>query len=335
MHLKVANIRKSFGPHRALDDISFSAGERDFVCLLGPSGCGKTTLLRIIAGLLSADAGNVVLGGRDITALPARDRGFGIVFQSYSLFPNMTVAQNVGYGLALRRMPRDAIASRCKTLLELVQLPDVGAKYPAELSGGQQQRVALARALAVDPSLLLLDEPLSALDARVREQLRGEIRQVQRNLGIPTLMVTHDQDEAMALADTVLCMNQGRIEQAGSPRELYLRPQTRFVAQFVGSSNLLDTEWIRETMPGQLVDRPIGDDAAFEACVRPEDIQLGVDPTAEGRVISTRFLGGQVRLEVEWRNRILTVDQHRDDARYPGDAVNPTVRPGRCIWVRT
>ena len=333
MHLQVAAIRKAFGHQLALDGISFEAGERDFVCLLGPSGCGKTTLLRIIAGLLDADAGRITLGGRDITHVPARERGFGIVFQSYSLFPHMTVAQNVGYGLSLRRTPRDTIAARCRELLELVQLPDAGAKYPAELSGGQQQRVALARALAVEPGLLLLDEPLSALDARVREQLRGEIRQVQRRLGIPTLMVTHDQDEAMELADTVLCMNRGRIEQAGSPSELYLRPRTRFVAQFVGASNLFDTAWMREHLPALLADRPAGADEAFEACVRPEDIVLRADPNGAGRVTATRFLGSQVRLGVEWHGRTLTVDQHRDGAFVPGDAVTPTIRDGRCIWV--
>ena len=334
MHLHVAAIRKAFGHQLALDDITFEAGERDFVCLLGPSGCGKTTLLRIIAGLLQADAGTVTLGGRDITRVPARDRGFGIVFQSYSLFPHMTVAQNVGYGLALRRTPREAIAARCRALLELVQLPDAGAKYPAELSGGQQQRVALARALAVDPSLLLLDEPLSALDARVREQLRGEIRQVQRTLVIPTLMVTHDQDEAMELADTVLCMNAGRIEQAGAPRELYLRPRTRFVAQFVGASNLLHTAWIRAAFPDQLVTRPPGEDTVFDACIRPEDLLLTADAGSDARVTAARFLGGQVRLSVDWRGQTLTVDQHRDGAFAPGDAVAVAVRDGRCIWVR-
>jgi iron(III) transport system ATP-binding protein len=333
LHLQVAAIRKAFGQQLALDDIGFEAGERDFVCLLGPSGCGKTTLLRIIAGLLDADAGRITLGGRDITHVPARERGFGIVFQSYSLFPHMTVAQNVGYGLSLRRTPRDTIAARCRELLELVQLPDAGAKYPAELSGGQQQRVALARALAVEPGLLLLDEPLSALDARVREQLRGEIRQVQRRLGIPTLMVTHDQDEAMELADTVLCMNRGRIEQAGSPSELYLRPRTRFVAQFVGASNLLDTAWMREHLPALLADRPAAADEAFEACVRPEDIVLHAEPNGAGRVTATRFLGSQVRLTVEWHGRMLTVDQHRDGAFVPGDAVAVAVRDGRCIWV--
>lgn len=334
MHLHAAAIRKAFGHQLALDSISFEAGERDFVCLLGPSGCGKTTLLRIIAGLLAPDSGTLTLGGRDITTVPARERGFGIVFQSYSLFPHMTVAQNVGYGLALRRSKRDAIDSRCKSLLELVQLPDAGAKYPAELSGGQQQRVALARALAVAPSLLLLDEPLSALDARVREQLRGEIRQVQRSLGIPTLMVTHDQDEAMELADTVLCMNQGRIEQAGAPRELYLRPRTRFVAQFVGASNLLDTAWMRATWPALLADRPDGDDALYDACIRPEDLVPTAEGGGEARVASVRFLGSQVRLGIDWRGRVLVVDQHRDGAFAPGDAVTMAVRPGRCIWVR-
>ena len=210
------------------------------VCFLGPSGCGKTTLLRVIAGLESQDTGNVEIGGRDVTRLPPAQRDFGIVFQSYALFPNLTAAQNVGYGLVNRRKARAEIAKRVAELLSLVGMPEQGAKYPSQLSGGQQQRVALARALASSPSLLLLDEPLSALDARVRVRLRDEIKALQRRLGITTVMVTHDQEEALAMADRIVVMNRGRVEQVGSPAEIYARPATAFVAHFVGAMNILD-----------------------------------------------------------------------------------------------
>src|SRR4051812_419072 len=239
MTLELDRLHKSFDDFVALDRISLTVEGSEFVCLLGPSGCGKTTLLRIIAGLLTHDSGRLLLDGKDLSAVPARERGFGIVFQSYSLFPNMTVAENIGYGLKIRRVARTRIASRVAELLNLIKLPEVADRYPWQLSGGQQQRVALARALAVDPSLILLDEPLSALDPRVRADLRAEIRDVQRRLGIPTIMVTHDQEEAMVLADKVVCMNHGLIEQVGTPQDLYLRPRSRFVADFMGSSNLL------------------------------------------------------------------------------------------------
>jgi iron(III) transport system ATP-binding protein len=333
VHFTVSDVSKSFGGRPALDRVGFAVGERDFVCLLGPSGCGKTTLLRIVAGLLEADAGSIMLGDRDITRTPARERNFGIVFQSYSLFPNLTVAENIGYGMKIRGVPPRVAAARRDELLRLVQLPAEADKYPAQLSGGQQQRVAMARALAVDPALLLLDEPLSALDARVREQMRGEIRQVQRQLGIPTLMVTHDQQEALALADTIICMNQGRIEQVGTPRELYLRPATRFVAQFVGASNLLPTHWVREAMPALLSGRPAAPDDSLEACLRPEDLQATAAADGEGTVRAVSFLGSMVRLVIDWRGRSLTAEQHRDCPLEPGDTVTLDVRPDRCAWV--
>ena len=210
------------------------------VCFLGPSGCGKTTLLRVIAGLEMQDAGTIEIGGRDVTRLPPAQRDFGIVFQSYALFPNLTVARNVGYGLVNRRKARREIAARVAELLQLVGMPEQGDKYPAQLSGGQQQRVALARALASAPSLLLLDEPLSALDARVRVRLRDEIKALQRRLGVTTIMVTHDQEEAMAMADQIVVMNHGRVEQVGSAAEIYGRPGSAFVADFVGEMNLFD-----------------------------------------------------------------------------------------------
>jgi iron(III) transport system ATP-binding protein len=214
----------------------------DFVCFLGPSGCGKTTLLRAIAGLDPQDEGMIEIAGRDVSHLPPAARDFGIVFQSYALFPNLTVAANVGYGLVNRRTGRAAIDARVAELLALVGMPEQGVKYPVQLSGGQQQRVALARALATSPGLLLLDEPLSALDARVRLRLRDEVKALQRRLGVTTIMVTHDQEEALAMADCIVVMNQGVIEQIGSPQDIYRKPASAFVADFVGTMTFLDAE---------------------------------------------------------------------------------------------
>ncbi|HHX89004.1 MAG TPA: ATP-binding cassette domain-containing protein, partial [Paracoccus sp.] len=236
MHLEIRDLSKFYGQFQALANVDLEVGSDEFVCLLGPSGCGKTTLLRIVAGLEPFDRGRLELGGRDLGALSAQHRGFGIVFQSYSLFPHMTVAENIGYGLRIRKTPRQEIAAKVDKLMDLVHLSEYARRYPHQLSGGQQQRVAIARALATDPALLLLDEPLSALDARVRAELRAEIREVQRRLGIPTIMVTHDQEEALTMADKVVCMNAGTIEQIGTPHEVYSRPRTRFVADFVGIS---------------------------------------------------------------------------------------------------
>jgi iron(III) transport system ATP-binding protein len=239
-HVRAVKITKRFGAFTAIDGVSLEVEPGKLVCILGPSGCGKTTLLRVIAGLELQDTGFIEIGGRDVSHLPPGQRDFGIVFQSYALFPNLNVDENVGYGLVNRRMPRREIARRVRELLELVGLQDQGAKYPAQLSGGQQQRVALARALACSPSLLLLDEPLSALDARVRVRLRDEVRALQRRLGVTSIMVTHDQEEALAMADRIVVMNHGRVEQVGSPAEIYGCPGSDFVADFVGTMNMLD-----------------------------------------------------------------------------------------------
>ena len=239
-YVRAVKITKRFGAFTAIDSVSLEVEAGKLVCILGPSGCGKTTLLRVIAGLEHQDAGIIEIGGRDVSRLPPAQRDFGIVFQSYALFPNLSVDENVGYGLVNRRMDRREIAQRVRELLELVGLPDQGAKYPVQLSGGQQQRVALARALACSPTLLLLDEPLSALDARVRVRLRDEVRALQRRLGLTTIMVTHDQEEALAMADRIVVMNRGRVEQVGSPAEIYGRPRSDFVADFVGTMNMLD-----------------------------------------------------------------------------------------------
>ena len=239
IYLEITDLIKEYGDFIALRGISLTINEGEFICFLGPSGCGKTTLLRAIAGLDYQTSGTVIQGGEDVSALPPNKRDFGIVFQSYALFPNLSVAKNVAYGLENRKSDKDEIAKRVSELLQTVGLPGSEHKYPAQLSGGQQQRVALARALATSPGLLLLDEPLSALDAQVRVHLRREIKDLQHKLGITTIMVTHDQEEAMTMADRIVVMNNGVIEQVGTPQEIYQRPATAFVASFVGTINLL------------------------------------------------------------------------------------------------
>jgi iron(III) transport system ATP-binding protein len=304
VHLSVRGLCKSYGAFQALADIDLDVVEGEFVCFLGPSGCGKTTLLRIIAGLTRQDSGRIVQAGRDISDLGVAKRDFGIVFQSYALFPNLSVAANVAYGLeAEGRLDARARAARVAELLELVGLPSAGAKYPAELSGGEQQRVALARALATSPSLLLLDEPLSALDARVRQRLRTEVKALQRRINVTTIMVTHDQEEALTMADRIVVMNAGRIEQIGTPLEIYNQPASAFVADFVGTMNLIEAR----TLDGQALsacgltlncDHPVGLGAGepVTLCLRPEDVTLvRDDATVEngypGRVQALEFLG--------------------------------------------
>lgn len=241
--LEARSVTKRFDSQYALNGVSVSIEKGELVCILGPSGCGKTTLLRIVAGLETLDGGRVIIDGRDCTFLPAAKRNFGIVFQSYALFPNMTVMGNVLFALRQKsKAPRGELEARAMEVLRMVDLFDHRRKYPRQLSGGQQQRTALARAIAVSPSFLLLDEPLSALDAKVRAKLRGEIRAIQKRLGVTTVMVTHDQEEALTMADRVIVMNNAVVEQAGTPREIYHRPATAFVAGFIGSMNFVDGE---------------------------------------------------------------------------------------------
>lgn len=236
-YLEIRDLWKSYGDFTALRDISLDIGKGEFVCFLGPSGCGKTTLLRAIAGLDLQTRGVIRQGGRDISVLPASKRDYGIVFQSYALFPNLSIEQNIAFGLENTGRSKAEVAARVAELLETVGLPTQAKKYPAQLSGGQQQRIALARAIAISPGLLLLDEPLSALDAKVRVHLRHEIKSLQRKLGVTTIMVTHDQEEALAMADRIVVMNHGVIEQVGSPTEIYRHPKTLFVADFIGETN--------------------------------------------------------------------------------------------------
>ena len=296
MHLELRAIRKAYGGKSAVDGVDLAIGAGEFVCILGPSGCGKTTLLRILAGLVEPDAGEIRLDGHDLTRVPARHRGFGIVFQSYSLFPNLSVSDNIAYGLKVRRWSAERIRNRVAELLELIGLPESGAKLPDQLSGGEQQRVALARAIAVEPALLLLDEPLSALDAQVRVSLRRQIRALQQRLRIPTLMVTHDQEEAMEMADRVVCMNRGKIEQIGTPRELYHTPASQFVAGFVGSINFLSASVAARLLPDPAAA------AGHRIGVRPESVRLTA-PSGEanefvGVVTAMSFRGESLRLVV-------------------------------------
>jgi iron(III) transport system ATP-binding protein len=305
--LRISGLSKRFGAFTALDRIDLEVRSGEFVCFLGPSGCGKTTLLRAIAGLDPQDEGTILMSGRDVSRSPPAARDFGIVFQSYALFPNLTVSQNVGYGLVNRGVKRGDRQRRVQELLTLVGLPEQGAKYPIQLSGGQQQRVALARALATSPGLLLLDEPLSALDAKVRVRLRGEIRELQRRLGVTTIMVTHDQEEALAMADRIVVMNQGVIEQVGTPEEVYRRPTTAFVADFIGAMTFLDARVTAanglQVGPIELVctgERGFLPGSAIRLGLRPEEIRVrGVraeDPNAIAvRVESLEFLGPYCR----------------------------------------
>ncbi len=302
--LRLEGIHKTFGNFVALRGIDLAITPGELICFLGPSGCGKTTLLRIIAGLEQQSAGRVIQGGRDVSKAPPSARDYGIVFQSYALFPNLTVRDNIAYGLVNRRRARAEIAARVAELLTLVGLPDSGRKYPSQLSGGQQQRIALARALATAPSLLLLDEPLSALDAKERERLRGEIRQLQRRLGVTTILVTHDQEEALSMADRVVVMNQGTIEQVGAPMDVYEQPATPFVADFLGKVNVLNAECLGDGRYRvgrvELATRANGVEAGqpTRLYLRPEDRVLsdsgpiaGLPNAVRGSVQQVDFLG--------------------------------------------
>ena len=307
--LIMQDLARSFGSVRALDGLSLDIAPGEFVALLGPSGCGKTTALRIVAGFETADSGLVTVDGKDVSPAPAAKRDMGMVFQSYSLFPNMSALDNVGFGLRMRRMRSGERNRRAGELLEMVGLTGHAKHYPHQLSGGQQQRIALARALAIEPRVLLLDEPLSALDAKVRLQLREQIRLLQRRLGITTLFVTHDQEEALSMADRVGVMRDGKLEQVAVPSELYAHPATAFVAEFVGTMNripagLLAVGQVRAmgaTMGAAIPGRPgaaagLSDDADF--LVRPEELRIAAVPGGNGIVIDRTFLGSVTRISV-------------------------------------
>ena len=301
-------VAKRFGGVAALRGVSLTVAEGEFVCFLGPSGCGKTTLLRIIAGLEPQNLGVIRMAGRDVSRLPPSQRNYGIVFQSYALFPNLTVARNVAYGLETRRLGRARVDARVDELLDLVHLRAHKQRYPAQLSGGEQQRVALARALAPSPALLLLDEPLSALDARVRLALRLEMKALQRRLGITTIMVTHDQEEALTMADRIVVMNHGGVEQIGTPAEIYSEPASLFVARFVGHMNLWPAvaEAPGRARVGALsvhhrAASGVGSGDPVTLGIRPEEVRVGAaardgDNRLSARVTSVQFQGAFTRL---------------------------------------
>ena len=299
--LSVERLDKSFGDTQVFQDIDFAARRGEFVTLLGPSGCGKSTLLRCIAGLTAVDSGRILVDGQDLVPLPPQKRGIAMVFQSYALFPNMTVQQNVAFGLRMHKVPAAEAASRVAEVLEMVELGQYAARYPHQLSGGQCQRVALARSLVTRPRLLLLDEPLSALDARIRKHLREQIRRIQQELKLTTVFVTHDQEEALTLSDRIVLMNAGRIVQSGDAETLYTAPENAFAAGFIGNYNLLDA-----AQATRLLDRPFRQQVA----IRPESLRLSVEP-GEGipvRVLSHSLLGNVIRYRVDANGVELTVD---------------------------
>ncbi|MES2944778.1 MAG: ABC transporter ATP-binding protein [Pseudomonadota bacterium] len=327
--LEISHLKKVFGTQTAVHDFTMNIERGEFITFLGPSGCGKTTILRMLAGFEGPSGGTIKFDGRDVTNTPTSQRNIGMVFQSYALFPNMTVAENIGFGLKVAKMPVEQIRARVDEMLKLIGLAALGARYPWQLSGGQQQRVALARALAGKPQVLLLDEPLSALDAKIRVSLREEIRAVQRELGITSVFVTHDQEEALSISDRIVVLSEGRVEQIGTPSEVYNFPRTRFVASFVGTLNLLSGTVV-DAAAGQLsvagqslvTSNSIAGDVTGQTrplAIRPEAIVL--EPPVPGRnslaarVEEVNFLGAVVRIRVRMDEVVIWLDVFNDPHR--------------------
>ncbi|MBL8579151.1 MAG: ABC transporter ATP-binding protein [Mesorhizobium sp.] len=329
--LSIRGIRKTFGQTNVVKNFNLDIGAGEFVSFLGPSGCGKTTVLRMVAGFEEPSAGQIIIGGKDITALKPNQRNIGMVFQAYALFPNLTVAQNIGFGLKVAGKQRAEIDGRVAEMLALIKLPEFGDRYPYQLSGGQQQRVALARALAPKPKVLLLDEPLSALDAKVRVSLRDEIRAIQRELGITTVFVTHDQEEALSISDRIVVMYGGKAEQVGTPFEIYNRPSTKFVANFVGTLNVLEGT-VTDAAAGKvkvgtgevvLKDKLNGSKSGdtLSLALRPEAISLGRQPGREatlgGEIAEVSFLGSVIRVRVGLGKEAVSLDTFNSPASPP------------------
>jgi len=319
--VELDRLSRTFGDFAAVTDFNLTVNAGQFVALLGPSGCGKTTSLRMIAGYITPTAGRVLLEGQDATHLPPERRNIGMVFQSYALFPHMTVAENVAFGLQMRKVPQAEIKDRVAATLKLVDLADLGGRFPKELSGGQQQRVALARAVVIRPSVLLLDEPLSNLDARLRQQMRDELKRVQREVGLTAILVTHDQEEALALADHIAILNRGRLEQAGAPKAIFRRPATRFVADFLGFENFLTLSSV-----GLVTIRPEYVEVLPAAgAVAPSDGTL-----LPGEVLTATFRGTETALTV--RTEAGTVHAVvSGDAWTEGDAVTLFLPGARLV----
>jgi putative spermidine/putrescine transport system ATP-binding protein len=329
--LRIDNLVKAFNGNAVVKSVNLSFNKGEFVTLLGPSGCGKTTILRMVAGFERPTSGSILVEGEDISPLPPNKRQIGMVFQAYALFPNMNVEDNVGFGLKIAGMPREQRLERVEAMLKLIGLSGYGKRFPFEMSGGQQQRVALARALAPQPRMLLLDEPLSALDAKIRVSLRQEIRAIQRELGITTLFVTHDQEEALSISDRIVVLSAGNVEQFGTPFEIYNRPATRFVATFVGTLNTLnarvaDVANKTVAIDGQIVSIPAlpasasnGQDIAIT--VRPEAVSLANgharDVVLDGTVSEVSFLGSVIRLKVDLGENAIYLDTFNDQRTPP------------------
>jgi ABC-type Fe3+/spermidine/putrescine transport system ATPase subunit len=320
MRIAVENITKRFGALAAVNDVSLAIEEGEMFTLLGPSGCGKTTLLRLLAGFYAPDAGAIRFGDRVVNEVPPHERGIGMVFQNYALWPHMTVSENVAYGLKLRKVTSADSARRVQSVLDRVGLAGLGERYPGQLSGGQQQRVALARALVLNPQMLLLDEPLSNLDAKIRVQVRAEIRKLQKELGITAVYVTHDQEEALAMSDRIAVFNHGKTCQIGPPKALYERPANRFVADFIGINNLVEGTVRSVAGTGLRIETPLGEIAAMQngslragdpcvICIRPENIALGDHAGGErnrftGKIALASYLGNTLRYEVDLGNGV-------------------------------
>ena len=335
--LEIENLRKAFAAQTVVQNFDLAVERGEFVSFLGPSGCGKTTTLRMVAGFEAPTSGTIRINDQDVTRLRPNQRNVGMVFQSYALFPNMTVAGNVGFGLRVAKQPAAQIAARVEEMLKLIKLPTLGGRYPYQLSGGQQQRVALARAIAIKPQVLLLDEPLSALDAKIRVSLREEIRTVQRNLGITTIYVTHDQEEALSMSDRIVVMNEGRVEQIGTPFEIYNFPRTRFVASFVGTLNILrgrvtDPAGGRIAIDDQeistargIVDAKTGE--IRSVALRPEAVSLdevdGAHNKMHGTIEEVSFLGAIVRIRVRFKENAISLDTFNDPGTSPPQRGQP------------
>jgi iron(III) transport system ATP-binding protein len=354
--IDIHGIDKRFGAFQALAGVDLTVEEREFITLLGPSGCGKTTMLRVLAGFLVPDSGTVNVGGRMFSSakavLPPEQRRMGMVFQNYAVWPHMSVFDNVAFGLRIAKIGRGEIAERVARVLAAVGLEGLERRHPGQLSGGQQQRVALARSLVVEPAILLLDEPLSNLDAKLRERMRTELKTLQRRMGITFVYVTHDQAEAMALSDRIVVFNEGRVQQVGTPREVYERPINLFVADFMGLVNKLPGILVErrgeegsvrigeQTIGARLSDGFNGDGAAITIAIRPEAISLGISEAGvgmnilKGRLVESAFLGNIVDHQVDVGGTIVRVQGDRRQTFEPGAEVDLSIAVGECVAMR-